>query len=86
MSTGAVVGATVSIISAWAEVAAANCRVTGYSTPNRAALPLLPAELRANPAVFPPADVLDRLELLRDLGPATALYDRLWTEVKSEGE
>lgn len=66
-----------------AEVAAANCRVTGYSTPNRAALPLLPAELRAKPAIFPPADVLDRLELLRDLGPATALYDRLWTEVKS---
>ena len=55
-----------------------------YSSPNRAAWPLLPAELRANPAVFPPGDALGRLELIRDLGEATVVYDRLWTEIKSE--
>ena len=54
-----------------------------YSTPNRAAIPLLPESIRSNPAIFPPADVLARLELIEDLGEATVLYDRLWTEVKS---
>jgi len=55
-----------------------------YSSPNRAAWPLLPPDVRANPAIFPPPEALGRLELIRDLGDATVLYDRLWTEVKSE--
>ena len=67
-----------------AEVAAEICRTMKYSSPNRAAWPLLPAELRANPAVFPPGEAVGRLELIRDLGEATVAYDRLWTEVKSE--
>lgn len=54
-----------------------------YSSPNRAALPLLPPEIRSHPAVFPPPDVLERVELIQDLGEATVLYDRLWTEIKS---
>jgi spermidine/putrescine transport system permease protein len=67
-----------------AEIAAEICRTMSYSSPNRAAWPLLPLELRANAAVFPPADAVVRLELIRDLGEATVVYDRLWTEVKSE--
>ncbi|MGE0452763.1 MAG: extracellular solute-binding protein [Vicinamibacteria bacterium] len=66
-----------------AEVAAEICRTMGYSTPNRAGLALLPESVRANPAIFPPADTMARLELLRDVGEATVLYDRLWTEVKT---
>jgi spermidine/putrescine transport system permease protein len=66
-----------------AETAAEICRTMRYSTPNRAAWPLLPAELRANPAVFPPPAAVALLELIEDLGEATVLYDRLWTEVKS---
>jgi spermidine/putrescine-binding protein len=66
-----------------AEVAAEICRTMKYSTPNRAAFALLPADLRANPAVFPPAEAMARLELIQDLGEATVVYDRLWTEVKS---
>jgi spermidine/putrescine transport system permease protein len=66
-----------------AETAAEICRTMGYSTPNRAALALLPAALRSNPAVFPSDDDLSRLELMDDLRETTALYDRLWTEVKS---
>jgi hypothetical protein len=46
-------------------------------------LALLPAALRSNPAVFPSDDDLSRLELMDDLRETTALYDRLWTEVKS---
>lgn len=66
-----------------AEVAAEICDTMRYSTPNRAAVPLLPAEVRANPAVFPPPDVTARAELIEDIGEATLLYDRLWTEVKT---
>ena len=55
-----------------------------YSTPNRAAVPLLPEKIRANPAIFPPDEVIARLELIGDVGEATVLYDRLWTEVKTQ--
>jgi spermidine/putrescine transport system permease protein len=66
-----------------AEIAAEICRTMHYSSPNRAAMALLPAEIRKNPATFPPPDVIERLELIRDMGEATVLYDRLWTEVKT---
>jgi spermidine/putrescine transport system permease protein len=66
-----------------AEIAAEICRTMHYSSPNRAAMALLPPEIRGNPATFPPPDVVERLELIRDMGEATVLYDRLWTEVKT---
>lgn len=47
------------------------------------ALALLPPAIRNSQAIFPPAEVVSRLELLRDIGPATVVYDRLWTEVKA---
>ena len=66
-----------------AKVAAEICREMRYSTPNRAALAFLPRTIRENPAIFPPPEAEARVELLRDLGSATVLYDRLWTEVKT---
>jgi spermidine/putrescine transport system permease protein len=66
-----------------APVAAEICRSMRYTTPNRAAMALLPPQIRNHPAIFPPEEVLARTELLRDIGPATVLYDRLWTEVKT---
>jgi spermidine/putrescine-binding protein len=66
-----------------AEIAAEICRTMKYSTPNRAAFRLLPDAIRLNPAIFPASDVLDRLELMTDVGEATLVYDRLWTEVKT---
>jgi spermidine/putrescine transport system permease protein len=65
------------------EVAAEICTTMRYSTPNRDAVPLLPEHVRRNPATFPPADALARAELILDIGEATVLYDRLWTEVKA---
>jgi spermidine/putrescine transport system permease protein len=65
------------------EIAAEICRTMRYSSPNRAALPLLPPEVRDNPAIFPPREVMERLELIEDLGEATVRYDRIWTEVKT---
>lgn len=66
-----------------AEVAAEICATMRYSTPNLAAIPLLPREIRDNPAIFPPEDVVARTELIEDLGSAVVLYERLWTEVKT---
>ena len=65
------------------EIAAEICRTMKYSSPNRAAWPLLPDTIRKHTAVFPPEDALKRLELIEDLGDTAVLYDRLWTEVKS---
>ncbi len=66
-----------------ADIAAEICATMRYSSPNAAARALLPASLRENSAIFPPPDVLARAELMTDVGDATVLYDRLWTEVKS---
>src|SRR5688500_2022400 len=65
-----------------ADVAAEICRSMRYSTRNRAAVALLPEDIRKNAAIFPPPDVLARTELIEDLGETTVLYDRLWTEIK----
>jgi spermidine/putrescine transport system substrate-binding protein len=65
------------------ENAAELAAYTRYATPVAQAIPLLPEEMRQDPAVFPPEEVRARLEYLKDLGPEIALYDRVWTEVKA---
>jgi hypothetical protein len=60
------------------------CATMRYLTPNAAAVPLLPDALPANPAIFPPPDVLAGAELIEVVDEAVVLYDRLWTEVKSK--
>jgi spermidine/putrescine transport system permease protein len=65
------------------DVAAEICETMKYSSPNRAAWPKLSPATRRNSAIFPPPDVLRRLELIEDLGDATVLFDELWTQVKS---
>jgi spermidine/putrescine transport system substrate-binding protein len=51
---------------------------TGGGCPNLAALPLID-----RPMLPPDAALGARLEFQRDLGPATDLWDRFWTEVKA---
>jgi spermidine/putrescine transport system substrate-binding protein len=59
-------------------VAAEIAEQTGYGPANGAALPMM-----RRPVPPPDAGLLRRLEFQRDLGPATDLWDRLWTEVKA---
>jgi spermidine/putrescine transport system substrate-binding protein len=59
---------------------------THYATPNDAALPLVDAALRADPAVYPDSAVMSRLDFLRDLGAARAAYDRIWTRLRAGAE
>ncbi len=66
------------------EVAAKIVQATQTATPNAAALKLLPAEVRENPVLYPPGEVLARGEWLEPQSAASQkLRDRLWTEIKS---
>jgi spermidine/putrescine-binding protein len=65
------------------EVAAKIVNGVHYAGANRAALPLIDARIRQDPAIYPPKEVLDRCELIEDLGKTTQLIDELWTEVKA---
>jgi spermidine/putrescine transport system substrate-binding protein len=44
----------------------------------------LPPELQNQAALFPTEAVLAKFESFSDVGPATRLYERLWTEIKSQ--
>lgn len=65
------------------EVGAAISNFTWYASPNAAATEFIDAEILEEPAIYPPADVMEKLEWLRDVGEATPLYERFWTEVKA---
>ena len=60
------------------ENGAAISAVTGYGSPNQAAMPLL-----AHPVRYPSPNELARLEIQRDLGRASALWDETWTRIKT---
>ncbi len=44
---------------------------------------LLPEPLRHSPSLFPSEAALKNCEMMQDLGPAMALYDKLWTSLKA---
>jgi spermidine/putrescine transport system substrate-binding protein len=50
--------------------------------PNEAAKPYINPELLNDESVYPPEEVLQKLEFIEDVGAATEKYDRIWTEVK----
>jgi spermidine/putrescine transport system permease protein len=65
------------------EVASAFINDSGFNTPNLFAARGVEPWLLAQPAVFPEPDSLSKCEFMRDVGPAVALYDLYWTEIKS---
>ena len=67
------------------EIAARIVNGVHYAGANRAALPKIDPAIRNDPAIYPPQEVLDRCELIEDLGETTQLLDELWTEVKANG-
>ena len=67
------------------EIAAANSNFAWYGTPIPAAHEFIDEEVLNEPAIYPPDEVMARLEWLEDVGDATPLYERLWTEVRAAG-
>lgn len=65
------------------DVAARISNFTQFSTPNAAARGKIQPELLKNPAIYPPPDVMAKLEFLSDLGSNLRLYDEVWTQIKS---
>ncbi|MBI4658191.1 MAG: spermidine/putrescine ABC transporter substrate-binding protein [Verrucomicrobia bacterium] len=57
---------------------------TQFATPNKAALEFInPGDLK-NPAIYPPPQVISKLEFLEDVGDKVRLYDEIWTQIKSK--
>lgn len=66
------------------ENAAKISEATLYPTPNEAALKLIPDALKSNPAAYPPKEALAKAEFIKDVGDATQIYERIWTEIKAQ--
>ena len=49
---------------------------------HRAVFDLLPKHMQTSVMLFPSASIIGRSEMVKDLGEATALWDRAWTEIK----
>ncbi len=65
------------------EVGAQNAEYVGYSTPNAAALALLPEEIREDERFYPDAELTSKLEVYENLGrPMLAHYNELFLEFK----
>lgn len=54
-----------------------------YASPNAAAEAELGEEFLSDPAVYPPQEVMNRLQFIRPVGEAESLFQRLWDEVKT---
>jgi spermidine/putrescine-binding protein len=64
--------------------AAANTNYTYYASSNAAAKEFILPEILEDPTLYPSQELMDRLEWSAPLGEAIFLYDRIWTEIKSQ--
>lgn len=55
----------------------------GYPTSNMEALKALPKEITEDPAVYPPAEILQNSPWQNDVGDAMELYERYYQELKA---
>jgi spermidine/putrescine transport system substrate-binding protein len=63
--------------------AAENMAFTFFLSPNSAAYEKLEPKLRQNPLLFPPKEVLNKVELIKNLDQAYPLYIKAWERIKS---
>jgi spermidine/putrescine transport system substrate-binding protein len=66
------------------EIAAKITTAVMYPTPNDAALEFVPDEIKNNVGIYPPREALGNAEYITDVGEATQLYERIWTEIKAQ--
>jgi len=67
-----------------ARIGAQLSNFTQFATPNRPARQFIKPENLNNPAIYPPPEVMAKLEFLEDLGANTRLYDEIWTQIKAK--
>jgi spermidine/putrescine transport system substrate-binding protein len=66
-----------------AQNGAAITNFTYYASPNAAAQEFIVDEIKNDPGIYPPQDVIAKLEWAESLGETIFVYDRMWTEIKS---
>jgi spermidine/putrescine transport system substrate-binding protein len=54
-----------------------------YASPNAASEALFEEDFLNDPAVYPPAAVLEKLQYIKPLGDYESVYQRMWDEVKA---
>ncbi len=66
------------------KVAAANTNFLQYASPNIAAKPFVEDEVKNNPGVYPPADVMKKLAVVYPSNSVetTEAYSRIWSKLK----
>ena len=52
-----------------------------YLCPNEVSYQYLSAEFRTHPILFPPPEVVEKLEMIGDIGPSQEKYEKLWQEI-----
>ncbi|MDB6023295.1 MAG: polyamine transporter substrate-binding protein [Pedosphaera sp.] len=67
-----------------AKIGAQLSAFTQFASPNQAARQFIPPADLNNPAIYPPAETMSKLEFLEDLGGKTRIYDEIWTQVKAK--
>ena len=64
------------------DVAVATSNRLLFASANHLAKARVDPAVRHNPAVYPPPEVVARMEWMVDAGEAIRYYDRAWTELK----
>ena len=67
-----------------AQNGAAITNFTFYGSPNKAAQEFIEPDILSDPGIYPPPEVMDKLEMMKPLGETIFVYDRMWTEIKSQ--
>jgi spermidine/putrescine-binding protein len=65
------------------KVGAALTNFVNYGSPNKAAEPFILKSILDDPLIYPPADVLAKLQFQKDIGEDEIKYSDRWTQVKS---
>ena len=65
------------------QVAAELTEFIYYLCPNEVSYQYLSKEIREDPILFPPPEVVEKLEMIADLGDGNAKYTQLWDEIKA---
>jgi len=66
-----------------AEMAKANMEFVYYLSPNTEAQKLMDSDFMSNPAINPPKRVIERSDVLTDLGENNLKYSKIWDQIKS---
>jgi spermidine/putrescine transport system substrate-binding protein len=64
------------------EIAAMNAKKVNYATPNLAARSLMPPKMLADESIYPPTEVLQRCEWLKNRGADIEKIERVWRVVR----